>query len=101
MPWDETEDLMTGVPRAVGHHLLTHKDRDLAQLLVRWRRRAPGDPFVFSKPYGRSYDQVRRIWNATDMGMGVAVGADPLALTDDQSLVDASVARFMAERQDG
>ncbi len=40
MPWDETEDLMTGVPRAVGHHLLTHKDRDLAQLLVRWRRRA-------------------------------------------------------------
>ncbi len=35
------------------------------------------------------------------IAMGYAVGADPWELTESDELVEASVKRFMAERQDG
>jgi hypothetical protein len=90
-PWDESGDAAGGALTAAGYHLKTHHDRDFAQLIARWATRKE-----------TCEDRIDTIISDAQMAAGYAVGADPARLADDdEEYTAASLARFLAERQDG
>lgn len=99
--WDGKRDVASDALMSAGHHLRTHRDRDLAQLILRWATREEDDMFYLSPPAGQHRVYLEFNGDAAQTAAGIAVGADPAALVDDHALREASLKRFIAERQDG
>jgi hypothetical protein len=75
-----------------GTHLSEHHDRDLARIIAALAARNRDD--------ADAGEESSKIF-AAHIAAGIAVGADPTALMEDDGLLDASCARFLAERRDG
>lgn len=101
LDWDPEREVGHGALWAAGMHLKNHRDRDLAQLLIRWAPRDYNDPFYRNPPPGLPDWRVRSLSNAAGYGMGLALGADPEDLVYDDDLIIDCSKRFIAERQDG
>jgi hypothetical protein len=97
--WDEQREVSASAVGGAGLHLKTHRDRDFAQLILRW---APRDDDSFrNPPPGVSRYALQSTRNAAQIATGYAMGADPYQLTEDDDLVADCIIRFAAERQDG
>ena len=99
--WDEKRIVAKDALMGAGEHLRTHRDRDLAQLIMRWVIRDEEDDFYLFPPPGQHRVYLESSANMAEMAAGIAVGADSAALVDDQAVIEESIKRFIAERQDG
>ena len=99
--WDQRRALAAHALAGAGWHLKTHRDRDFAQLILRWSTLEYNSPVYVFPPPGLYPHDMRDIGDSARIAAGYAVGADPYELTESEDLIDASVKRFIAERQDG
>ncbi len=100
--WDPTRKVGRRALAGAGLHLRTHRDREFAQLLIRWTPPEDQDELLDrTPPPGMSKYDLRWLFFEAGKAMGVAVGADPGVLIEDDELSAACVKRFLAERQDG
>lgn len=100
--WDPRREVGHDAFAGAGLYLKTHRDKDFAQLLIRWTPPEDEDDlFDRSPPPGMRRVDLSSFLRSAGKAMGVAVGADPKALIEDAALYSACVKRFLAERQDG
>ncbi len=101
LPWDNRRKVSNNAISGIGHYLRNHRDRDFAQLILRWATRGPDDEFYKALPPGQRSIDLEMSANRARTAAGIAMGVDPSLLVDNEDLRDATVERFVAERQDG
>lgn len=99
--WDPKRDVAADALSGAGLHLKTNRDRDFAQLIMRWVTCDEDDDFYQFPPPGVSQAHWEGSAQTARTAAGTAMGAESIAMIEDDALVDSCVARFIAERQDG
>jgi hypothetical protein len=91
--WDVDDRVRTMAIYAAGSYLKNHRDHDFARMIAKLAGRT-------DDALSRTHSENHAVTSA-EVAAGIAVGVDPLELTDDDDLRTAAVQRFLNERSDG
>ena len=98
--WDPERKVSVDAFYGMGRYLSIHRDRDFAQMVLRWTT-LNDDDLYRSLQQGASRGPLNHCRSAAEVSAGIAVGVDPADLVYDVDLIKRSVERFVPERQDG